>query len=64
MEKVKDKQAFPYDDLTQLPGMTLEDWFAGQAMKAFISTQAFRDETIPERAYQMARRMLEHKGND
>lgn len=50
----------------QFPGMTLRDWFAGQALTGFIAACASfseirDDETCAIRAYAMADAMLEER---
>ena len=54
------------------PGMTLRDFFAGQAMKAYIELQGMPedgpddlwDEAIAERCYAMADAMLKERSKE
>lgn len=46
-------------------GMTLRDYFAGQALVALLSRSDFlRSKIIAENAYAYADAMLEERGND
>lgn len=47
------KSAFPVPSVAVEPGMTLRDWFAGQALPA-VMEDYFEPAVIAERAYQIA----------
>ena len=59
-------QAFPYaGDGFGSEGMTLLDYFAGQAMIALIqSLERFNSDQLAYDAYDIAREMLEARGED
>jgi hypothetical protein len=65
-EEVKDGgPAFPADRMHQTTGMSLRDWFAGQALGAIVETCAgdnlhglTRAQLFALRAYQLADAML------
>jgi len=42
-------------------GMELRDWFAAQAMMAFISTREFSEDDIPGLSFQMADWMIKQR---
>jgi hypothetical protein len=62
-----EKEAFPSStsySATHFPGMTLRDYFAGQALTATYLAHADRDWTIAniaERVYQVADAMLKER---
>ena len=62
MEKPYDESAFPNsaDPNDPAPGMTLRDWFAGQALQGLIVNPATVSPTVPisVRAYELADALL------
>lgn len=58
--------AFPQtmDTITDKPGMTLRDWFAGQALTGWLSDGVVSEpQYCAEFAYRMADAMLEARGD-
>ena len=62
MERDDGGPAFPRENFSYSSGMTLRDWFAGQAMPAVVHWLDYRDDTVighaAELAYQIADAML------
>ena len=50
--------AFPVPELASYYGMTLRDWFAGQAMAAFIARETMNGSDTAQTAYAFADAML------
>jgi hypothetical protein len=48
----------PQSTVFLLPGMTLRDYFAGQALVGFITSQAYADRDFASLAYDIANEML------
>lgn len=71
-EKPNNPPAFPHEDMHDVrPGMTLRDWFAGQAMTGMLAhstryrpregAPANWHEAIAEEAFQIADALLSHR---
>lgn len=61
MSKINDGgSAFPRTSESNLTGMSLRDWFAGQALHS-ISPGPFNAEVCAKRAYEMADAMLQQR---
>jgi hypothetical protein len=63
-------QAFPhlvgketFDDVKPVPGMSLLDWFAGQALKGMLASGNVFYVDVPKRAYELAQLMIKEKQN-
>ena len=55
--------AFPREYVTNgVPGMSLRDWFAGQAMAAFIASSEMNGNDTAETAYAFADAMIAARG--
>jgi hypothetical protein len=59
----KDPPAFPGNYQTGQPGMTLRDYFAGQAMQALAADESQQPDDIATVAYQLADAMLEERAS-
>jgi len=65
MKRENMESAFPLnspDGLISLLGMTLRDYFAGQALEGLVTR--FTDKNVAEKAYKLADAMLEEREKD
>lgn len=52
-------QAFPYNTAWGTPGMTLRDWFAGQALSRLaVMNASWPANVVPEYCYRIADAMI------
>ncbi len=68
MSTVENPPAFPAftpGSLSEHPGMSLRDWFAGQALAGMLASeagiQAYPHDWAAERAFLLADAMLQHR---